>query len=205
MANKSWARKTVGGSNAENNRQRVSVLDGFHTPPVAVTSLLAHEGIHDNVWEPAAGFHKIANVLREYDYNVFTSDIYDWSSKTHVIKDFMKWNALPKRFDGKPVTILTNPPFKHAQAFVEQSMKLLSKGDKLCLLLRVQFLEGQKRYAMFERFPPRRIWIFSFRLPYMRRFLYHGKETGSTLAFAWFVFVKGYSGATEVKWIGKPD
>jgi hypothetical protein len=201
---KRWARDTVGGSTKNQNKSRIKLFDGYHTPLVAVETLLEKEDVADYVWEPAAGFFKIVNPLRKDGIKVFTSDICDWHDKMHQIKDFSKYQKAPKPLQGKMYDILTNPPFSKASMFVEKAMQLLPKGGRLYLLLRVQFLEGNKRYHLFKKYPPKRIWTYSFRLPRMHRFFYKGESGGSLLAFAWFVWEKNYKGPTIVDWIEKP-
>jgi hypothetical protein len=194
----------VGASSKNHWQQRSKVLDGFHTPRIAVETFLKAEDIQENVWEPAAGFHRIVVPLQDFGHRVYTSDIFRWTPKTRTAIDFLKCRRLPKQFrDG--CDILTNPPFRQAQAFAEHALKLLHKGDKVALLLRLQFLEGNRRYdELFRRYPPRRVYVYAFRLPRMHRFGYKGMKGGSTMAFAWFVWVKGYRGPTEIKWIPRP-
>ena len=87
-----------------------------------------------------------------------------------------------------------------------QSLKLLPNGRKVAIIVRSQFLEGNNRYnTIFRITPPKLIYVYSFRLPRMRRFRFKGKNSSSLLAFAWFIFVKGYKGPTEVRWIARPQ
>jgi hypothetical protein len=197
----SFIKMSGGHSSADHMRERVAVLDGFHTPREAVVALMKCEQIHDNVWEPANGFSRISRVLREYGLRVATSDIHRWHSGTKVERAFADFSDLPSPFRRNGCDIITNPPFVRAQEFVEHSMDLLHDGGRLCLLLRLQFLEGNKRADMFKKYPPLRVHVFSYRLPRMHRFLYRGPQGGSTIAFAWFVWSKGYKGPTEIKWI----
>jgi hypothetical protein len=120
-----------------------------------------------------------------------------WSKKTDRIKDFMKFKKIP----NKKMDILTNPPFVRAKDFVETSMKLLRPGRKLALLLRLSFLEGQRRKLMFEKYPPKYVFVFSARLPRMHLFKYKGHKGSSLMAFAWFVWEKNYKGPTVVEWL----
>ena len=41
--------------------------------------------------------------------------------------------------------IITNPPYKYAKEFVEKSLELIREGGKVAMLLKLTFLEGQKR------------------------------------------------------------
>lgn len=196
-----WASMTVGSSDKERRQERVRVLDGYHTPRIAVEELLKREKFTGRSWECANGFSRITRVLRENGHRVLTSDIYRWHDTTMVVKDFADFRRPPKPFRGQTFDIITNPPFVHAAMFAEKAMELLPTGGKLALILRLQFLEGKKRKAFFEQYPPKRIYVFSYRLPRMHRFLWKGAKGGSTLAFAWFVWQKGYRGRPEIHWI----
>ena len=192
------------GRRADNEMdERVKVYDGYHTPLIAVQTLLEREDLAGYVWEPAAGFFKIVNPLHKAGIKVFSSDICDWHDKIQVVKDFALYKSPPKFLRDKNFDIVTNPPFSKAQMFVEKAMELLPKGCRLYLLLRLQFLEGNKRRALFKKYPPYKVWVYSFRLPRMHRFFFKGNKGGTVLCFAWFCFEKGYKGKTIIDWIGK--
>jgi len=204
MSLSSFARQTNGHSSKEHWIERAKVLDGFHSPAIATETLLAAENLSGYSWEPANGYSRISNILRAQGHKVFTSDIKRWHSGTDCIRDFLSCPCLPRCFKQTGSDLITNPPYKLADSFVQHAMNILPRGNKCCLLLRLQFLEGNKRNAFFERYPPRRIHVYSFRLPRMHRFGYDGVDGGSTMCFAWFVWISGYKGPTELKWIKRP-
>ena len=70
------------------------------------------------------------------------------------------------------------------------------------MFLKVQFLEGKARRKMFEKYPPKRIWVSSSRILCAKNgdFERMIKGGGSAMAYAWFVWEKGYEGDTVVKW-----
>lgn len=69
----------------------------------------------------------------------------------------------------------------------------------MCLLLKLTFLEGVGRRELFRQSPPARIYVFSKRLSMTRN---GNKYTNSgMIAFAWFVWVRGYNGSPQVDWI----
>jgi hypothetical protein len=195
---RTWANRVIGASNKTNVLARAKMLDGFHTPAIAVQELLKREKFRHRIWEPANGYHRISKILEKAGYKIYTSDIKLWCKKTRKRRAFQKFKHLPfnKRHD-----IITNPPFRQAQEFIEIAMQLLKSNGKLALLLRLQFLEGQKRKLLFEKYPPKRVYIFSYRLPRMHRFGYTGKASTSVLCFAWYIWIKGYQGKTELRWI----
>jgi hypothetical protein len=195
---KEWSRLTVGGTNKQGNVDRIRNLDGYHTPPVAVDMLCDAIPLGHRIWEPANGFNRISDRLEDKGFAVHRSDIFAWTKKTKDIQDFTKIEGLKVPFRGKPFNIVTNPPFIRAAEFVETAMSVLPSGGNLCLLLRLQFLEGAKRKKLFTRYPPTEVLVFSKRLPRMHRFDFdlnaflagHSKEPSSALAFAWFVWRK---------------
>jgi hypothetical protein len=195
----SWQAGTVGASSKEHALARAKVLDGFGTPEIAVKTLLSREAFHTNVWEPANGYGDITFPLEDAGYDVFTSDIFRWHKSTHTQRSFFDFTRLPY---GDDYDIITNPPFKLANQFVTHSHKLLRKGGRLALLLRLQFLEGiTRRETIFDVNPPYIVYVYSFRLPRMHRFDYDEAGSTSMLAFAWMIWEKGYKGSTVVKWI----
>lgn len=195
-----WAHTTVGHSSKGNRAERIRKLDGYHTPRVAVDALIDNIELYEHVWEPANGFSRISRVLEERGFSVSTSDIHRWHRRTQFVQDFLKAKRLPV----DDCDIVTNPPFVHAAGFAERGLRLLKPGGKICLLLRLQFLEGQKRKELFTNNRHgglKEVLVFSKRLPRMRMFRYKGENGGSVLAFAWFVFEKGWTKPPIIRWI----
>ena len=70
-------------------------------------------------------------------------------------------------------------------------------------MLKLTFLEGKARRKFFDKYPPRYIYVFSERLLCAKNgdFEAMRKGGGSAVAYAWFVWYKGYTGSPEVKWL----
>jgi hypothetical protein len=80
-------------------------------------------------------------------------------------------------------TIVTNPPFKLAGQFARHGLAL--GATRVCLLLRLAFLEGQKRTDLWPQLD--RVLVFSKRLTLWRGDHERRDETkGGMIAFAWF-------------------
>lgn len=222
MVHKGWVSGTVGAR--KDTEDKVSELDGFNSPNVSLPPLVKYlnsgklyyyvengkkkekryfQGImeDDVVWEPANGYNRISNYFEKRGYDVFRSDVYRWSKKTQLIKDFRKC----KRSDSgakKGLVIITNPPFKLANEFALKALDLLKPGEMLALLLRTQFVEGTGRYEkLIKDNKPAMMLQFINRLPRMHRFHYKDKKGGTMLAFSWFVWIKGHKGDMMVDWI----
>ena len=95
--------------------------------------------------------------------------------------------------------IITNPPFKYAKEFVEQALDRITDGHKVAMFLKLQFLEGKSRRKLFETAPPARIYVASGRLNCAP----NGDFTNavSALAYAWYVWEKGFVGKPTIDWI----
>lgn len=99
--------------------------------------------------------------------------------------------------------IITNPPFKYAQQFIEHAMDINSDGNKVLMFLKVLFLEGKSRKEMFNKYPPKCIYVSSSRVLCAKNADFEGMKNGggSAIAYAWYEFEKGYKGDTIIKWI----
>lgn len=119
--------------------------DFYATDPKAMKLALPYLkqcGLSHKVWECACGEGHLSEVLKDNGYDVYSSDLIDRGYGE--VKDFLKCDTI---WEGD---ILTNPPFKYAEQFVRQGMKLINQGNKVCLFLKIQFLESSKRYQLFK-------------------------------------------------------
>jgi len=167
--------------------------DYYATEPRAAELLLEVERFDKNILEPACGEGHISKVLISHDYNVTSHDLID-RGYGEGGRDFLKRT---EKFNGD---IITNPPYKYAQRFIEKSLELIPKGNKVAMFLKVQFLEGQARKKMFAKYPPKVIYVSSSRLNCAKNGDFE-KYTSSAVAYAWFVWVKGFKGDPIIKWI----
>lgn len=94
--------------------------------------------------------------------------------------------------------IITNPPFKSAQKFIEKALTIATK--KVVILQRLAFLESKERYKLFTTTPLKCIYVFSKRLNFYPNGINDKKKSGM-LAFAWFVWEQGYNKKTYINWI----
>lgn len=163
--------------------------DFYATDPVAMKLLLEIENISHNVWECACGEGHLAKVLVEKGYEVKATDLIDRGYGLGGV-DFLKEK---ETFNGD---IITNPPYRYAQEFVEHALELVPIGSKVIMFLKVQFLEGKKRRELYDKYPPKRVWVSSSRLQCGK----NGVFSGSMVAYAWYVWEKGYQGSTTLKW-----
>lgn len=181
---------TLGATNhSEGVRQKE---DYYATDPQAMVLLLNLEQFNKDVWECACGELHLSNVLAENGYNVRNSDIIDRAG-TEVL-DFLSDGVTSWHGD-----IITNPPYKYAQQFVEKALSIIPEGNKVAMFLKLQFLEGKKRKKMFEQNPPKIVYVSSSRLNCAKNGEFNKYES-SAIAYAWFIWEKGYKGDTVIKW-----
>ena len=171
--------------------------DYYATEPKAIHKLCAVEQFTDTVWECACGGGHMVQALRENDYKVYATDIVNRGGVViDEVKDF---------FTAKhsPIDIITNPPYKFAKEFVEHALDIIEDGRKVAMFLKLTFLESKSRRALFEKYPPKRIWVFSERVQCAKNgdFETYKQGVGTAVAYAWFIWQKGYKGETTVGWI----
>ena len=183
--------KTPTGGRQEN--------DYYATEPIAVKLLLNQEKFDCNIWECASGENHIAGVLKEYGYNVRTSDIVKRTPTTEKM-DFL--NCKETTWDGD---IITNPPFSYAPEFIDKSLSLVGKGHKVAMFLRLQFLEGISRYeTLFKDTPPKKVYVASRRIKCGKDGDFNSSMS-SIMSLAWFVWEKGFKGKPEIAWINHDE
>ena len=186
--------KTLGASNhTDKERQK---HDYYATEPRAIELLLEVEEFSDHIWECACGEGHLSKVLVERGYNVRSTDLIDRGYGEGGV-DFLTQS---EPFDGD---IITNPPYKYASEFVYKALDLIPEGRKVAMFLKLQFLEGKKRKELFLKHPPKVIYVSSSRLLCAKNGEFERMRAGggSAVAYAWFVWVKGFKGDTIVKWI----
>lgn len=138
----------------------------------------------------------------EYGYKVFGSDVVKRGESIGLFRlaDFLKLNI--KVF--KETDIVTNPPYKYAKEFVLKALEQVDDGRKVCMFLKLTFLEGKARLQeLFSKYPPKRIWVFSERVMCAKNGDFDGVRAGggSAVAYAWFIWEKGYKGETTIGWL----
>lgn len=192
--------KTLGASNHTDNEREQD--DYYATDPVAIDKLLAVEQPRNFIWECACGGGHLSERLSERGYNVFNTDIKNRGyTKQHFELDFLSQEEKPFNFD---YDILTNPPYKFAKEFVLKAIELLHDGCRCYMFLKLTFLEGKARFnELFKRTPPRCVYVFSERVLCAKNAEFQRMKDGggSAVAYAWFVWEKGYNGNTEIKWL----
>ena len=183
-----------GASNHSDSERQVD--DYYATDPIAIHKLCNVEKFSHIVFEPAAGGGHLVNALKEHGYEVIASDIVDRTEGGCILQDFFTC-------EHSDYDIITNPPYKFAKEFIEHAVNIVDTGRKVAMFLKLTFLEGKARQKFFKENPPKKVWVFSERILCAKNGDFEGLKAsgGSAVAYAWFVWEKGYKGETTVGWI----
>lgn len=202
MSNKDWTGnsnsiyKTLGAS-SHTDKVREE-YDFYATEPKAAQLLLEVENfsLEDEIWECAVGAGHLSKVFEDAGYKVRSTDlIYRGVGEGNV--DFLACNNTYKG------NIITNPPYKYAKEFCEHALEIVEEGYSVAMFLKLQFLEGKARKEFFAKYPPKHIYVSSSRLLCAKNGEFEKMKEGggSAVAYAWFVWEKGYVGEPTIRWI----
>lgn len=190
---------------ASNHSDIVREIDDFYaTPPVATKVLINYLDDNypmvklDTFWEPACGKGHISDTFIDAGYKVISTDLIDRGYGCCG----NEYDFLNDENTSTNCHIVTNPPYKYAQQFVEKAMDVMENGTLCCMLLKLTFLEGTKRYEMFKKYPPKHIIVFANRINCAHSGDFEKTpEYGGSIAYAWYIWEKGYSDSPKIEWV----
>lgn len=173
--------------------------DLYQTEPWATEALLRRFPVKGlSVWEPAAGNHLMADVLRENGARVMTSDIATYDKAHDAIFDFL---VMRPHSEPGINAIVTNPPYgKGNRDAVLFARHALQRCDGLvALLLTAKFDFGKTRADLFSRND--RFWA---KIALVDRVQWFPGDSGGTEDHAWYVWgPKGARYTPTIFWEGK--
>lgn len=191
----------IGGGNlAGGNPSRGRVDNDYYATPQDATELFLEKFNNDLgnvIYEPACGEGHISHVLEKMypNSNIISSDLVNRGYGFQ--RDFLESDC-----EFNVDTVITNPPFKFAQEFIEKGLSIANKY--VIVFAKIQFLEGKARKEFFAKNPPKYVYVHSSRVNPLRNGSEvdeNGKKWSSTMCFAWFVFEKDFNGETIVRWL----
>ena len=156
----------------------------YETEAWATQALLRHlPVVGRNVWEPAAGNHKIADVLLWQGATVYTSDIATYRRPHDLVADF--FGPVPQHVCAATDAIVTNPPYgkgnREAVRFAELALERC-RGP-VALLLTAKFDFGKTRMHLFRDNPR-----FAAKIALVDRIAWFSTEMSGTEDHAWYVW-----------------
>lgn len=187
----------LGASNHSNKEREQN--DFYATDPHALEIFLDKLNedkiyLHKNIWECACGKGHLSKVLKQRGYAVYSTDLIDRGCNDDTFDFLTRENA------NYSCDILTNPPYKYAKEFVEKALEIQANGYYTIMFLKIQFLEGQARKKLFERYPPKYVYINSTRQLCAMNGEFK-KYKATAICYCWFVWEKGFKGETIIRWI----
>lgn len=158
--------------------------DLYQTEPWATQALIRHFSVAGmRIWEPAAGNHLIADVLKEAGATVHTSDIATYERPQDQWLDFL--GDLPVAFGGDG--IITNPPYgvqnRTAVKFAEKALERCS--GLVALLLTAKFDSGSSRTHLLRDNPR-----FAAKIVLVDRISFLLNGEAGTEDHAWYVWTE---------------
>ena len=191
---------------AVNPKARREPNDYYATDSAAIIRSLdffEQIGLKKQLWECACGQGNLSKPLIENGYDVFSSDLIDRGFGEQI--DFLNCKEMICQRD-----IITNPPFRLAEAFVRQADRIQDNGNLSVFFCKIQFLETKKRKKLFSECGLKYVGVFSDRIAcamngdFSEYFKYNEKTKsyrGGTQFYSWFVFQKGFLGNPQIFFI----
>lgn len=175
-------------------------LDLFCTPPWGTRALIEHvlkplgfgaEGTRQAFYtmtalEPCAGHRHMADVLADHFKSVYAADVFDYGNLDAVASFVGHGADVLKIPEGGVDWVITNPPFRLGEEIARRALAVARVG--VALLLRLQWIESDERWVLFQEHPLTAFAPFSGRLP-----MVEGRwdpEASTATGYAWFVWVK---------------
>lgn len=173
--------------------------DLYQTEPWATEALLRHFPVAGlTVWEPAAGNHLMADVLRENGATVLTSDIAVYDREHDFSWDFLLASERPRPVVS--AAIITNPPYgkgnRDAVRFAELALDRCS--GMVALLLTAKFDFGKTRRHLFQDNPR-----FAAKIALLDRISWAGNGETGTEDHAWYVWGQDLTRPARMLWAAK--
>jgi predicted RNA methylase len=202
------------------NKER-QAEDYYSTPTEEVTNILNILNLNfdgQTILEPSCGGGHMVNGIINYlnsqnitNYKIIATDIKDrlYRTENPNIETIYNQDFFADEYgESFPSVdyIIMNPPYSVIEPFVIRALEIPKKG--VLMLGRLQFLEGQNRYAtIFQKNPPSDVYIYVDRIACFK----NGdtsKKMDSAQAYAWFYFdieKMKTNKTTEVHWIRRID
>jgi predicted RNA methylase len=179
----------------------MDTIDNFPTPPWATRAFIEcillgrHDLKNQTCLEPACGQGYMSLTLKEYFKSVDSSDILNYGYPDTDIADFLSHDFRESSYDW----VITNPPFKKAEEFIHQALRVSSVG--VAMLVRTVFIESVGRYErLFSKYPPSSFIQYVERVAMVKGRL--DRTASTATGYGWVLWDKNCTDyGTKLEWI----
>lgn len=200
-------------------------LDFYTEPGWCVDLLLDAEKYLGRVWDPACGNGTIGRAFERRNHPIRSTDIAPRPYAERMLDFLDAEDASYTRADH----IVCNPPFSLAEDFIRRGLRMATKSA--AFLLPLKWLASDTRQRFFaEVGRPARVYVLADRAsmppgmyldaetglfncddpsPKLKdgkpvyRWRTGDKPSGGSIDYCWVVFVPGYGGPTDLRWLSK--
>jgi hypothetical protein len=178
----------------ESNLWAREANDWYVEPEWVSARLFAEEQFEGTICDPFAGGGNIIRSAAAVGLDTIAFDIVDRGFPLYSIGDFLTSGSCHDNIVG-------NPPFALAEAVLERALK--NSHRKVALMLPANWVQGDKRSRMLAATPLRRVYFITPRpsMPPGHVLAAGDKPGNGTTDYAWFVWLRGYDGSPEVRWL----
>jgi len=144
--------------------------DQYWTPAWVTRCLLRRFNPIGTIWEPAAGRGDMVDAMLGLGNGIHATDIdlqpYHESLQGAVRQRLLTWDRWDFYVDPpfKYGSIITNPPYKNLDKWLERGLDLVERGSQLALLLSMQHLGSDRRARFFQHAAFRELIIINKRI-----------------------------------------
>jgi hypothetical protein len=171
--------------------------DDFYVEPSWCSErLFAVERFEGLILDPACGSGRIVKAARAAGLGAMGTDKVDRGALDWPARNFLSPLLAPGLSN-----IVSNPPFGLAEAFVERALMVAER--KVAFLLPTIWLHGDKRARWLRQTPLRCVYLLCPRpsMPPGKVLQRGAKATGGMKDYCWLVWLRGFQGAPEVRWL----
>ena len=167
----------------------------YATHPSCTSDILREEYFCRDILEPFCGVGTMSEVIKQSGHNVVSYDIVDRGYG--LVGDFFQTDFPKHKFD-----IITNPPYDNVIEIILKCLDICK--DKVALLMPFRYLSSASRYnEVYKQYPPKCVYVYQERICIAKNadFKTYSDAGANMEIYAWYVWEKGYKGATELRWI----
>lgn len=199
-------------------------LDFYTEPRWCVDLLIDAEKYLGKVWDPACGNGTIGRAFAARNHPILSTDVAERPG-IEALWDFL---SSDHGCYGRIDHIVCNPPFSLAEDFIRESLTVARRSA--AFLLPLKWLASDARQRFFaEVGKPARVYVLADRAsmppgdyldpetglfavddpnPHPKkgpRWVIGDRPKGGAIDYCWVVFVPGYGGPTDLRWLSRAD